>query len=71
MDVDKTKHVGWLVGKLGNNAGDAFIEAAKLFQKGNSAKFEGSRAYENASKSYKRSDPAGKRQWNSSVGYRD
>jgi len=46
--------------KIGNNAGDAFIEAAKLFQKGNSAKFEGSRAYENASKSYKRSDPAGK-----------
>ncbi|KAI9483172.1 MAG: soluble NSF attachment protein [Benjaminiella poitrasii] len=41
-----------------NNAGDAFIEAAKLFQRGNSAKFEGARAYENASKSYKRSDPA-------------
>ncbi|KAI9332418.1 soluble NSF attachment protein [Pilaira anomala] len=41
-----------------NNAGDAFIEAAKLYEKGGSAKFEGSRAYENAAKSYKRNDPA-------------
>ncbi|KAI8992136.1 soluble NSF attachment protein [Mycotypha africana] len=38
------------------NAGDAFVEAAKLFQRGNSAKFEGSRAYDNAAKCYKRSD---------------
>lgn len=45
---------------VGSNAGDAFIEAAKLFQRGNSAKFEGSRAYDNAAKSYKRTDPAGK-----------
>ncbi|KAI8647788.1 soluble NSF attachment protein [Parasitella parasitica] len=40
------------------NAGEAFIEAAKLFQRGNCAKFEGSRAYDNAAKSYKKSDPA-------------
>ncbi|CAO3650670.1 unnamed protein product [Mucor hiemalis] len=40
------------------NAGDAFVEAAKLFEKGGSAKFEGSRAYDNAAKSYKRNDPA-------------
>ncbi|KAI9252627.1 soluble NSF attachment protein [Sporodiniella umbellata] len=39
------------------NAGDAFVEAAQLFQRGNSAKFEGSRAYDNAAKSYKRTDP--------------
>ncbi|CAO3696352.1 unnamed protein product [Rhizopus stolonifer] len=38
------------------NAGDAFVEAAQLFQRGNSAKFEGSRAYDNAAKSYKRTD---------------
>lgn len=36
------------------------MEAAKLFEKGGSAKFEGSRAYENAAKSYKRNNPAGK-----------
>lgn len=36
------------------------MEAAKLFEKGGSAKFEGSRAYENAAKSYKRNNPTGK-----------
>lgn len=46
---------------VGTNAGDAFVEAAKLFEKGGSAKFEGSRAYDNAAKSYKRNDPAGER----------
>ncbi|KAI8366075.1 soluble NSF attachment protein [Radiomyces spectabilis] len=39
-------------------AGDAFTEAAKLYKKGNSAKFDGSRAYENAAKCYKRNQPA-------------
>ncbi|KAL0083324.1 soluble NSF attachment protein [Phycomyces blakesleeanus] len=39
-------------------AGDCFIEAAKLFQRGGGAKFDSSRAYENASKCYKRQDPA-------------
>ncbi|KAI7863757.1 soluble NSF attachment protein [Spinellus fusiger] len=38
-------------------AGDCFTEAAKLFQKGGSARFDGSRAYESASKCYKRQDP--------------
>ncbi|ORZ23263.1 soluble NSF attachment protein [Absidia repens] len=38
-------------------AGDAFTEAAKLYQRGSSAKFEGSRAYESAAKCYKRQDP--------------
>ncbi|KAG2226474.1 hypothetical protein INT45_014218 [Circinella minor] len=38
-------------------AGDAFIEAAKLFEQANGAKFDGSRAYENAAKCYKRHDP--------------
>ncbi|KAI8989402.1 soluble NSF attachment protein [Pilobolus umbonatus] len=41
-----------------NSAGDAFVEAAKLYQQGGCAKFEGSRAYDNAAKSYKRIDPA-------------
>ncbi|KAI9310917.1 soluble NSF attachment protein [Dichotomocladium elegans] len=39
-------------------AGDAFIEAAQLFKRGGGAKFDGSRAYENAAKCYKRQDPA-------------
>ncbi|KAG0811240.1 hypothetical protein G6F29_003213 [Rhizopus arrhizus] len=39
------------------DAGDAFTEAAKLFERGNSAKFESSRALDNAAKSYKRVDP--------------
>lgn len=45
--------------KKGSQAGDAFIEAAKLFQRADGAKFDGSRAYENAAKCYKRHDPAG------------
>ncbi|ORZ02897.1 soluble NSF attachment protein [Syncephalastrum racemosum] len=39
------------------NAGDAFKEAAKLFQRAGGANFDGSRAYENAAKCYKRNDP--------------
>ncbi|CAO3622187.1 unnamed protein product [Cunninghamella echinulata] len=38
-------------------AGDAFTEAAKLYQRGSGAKFDGSRAFENAAKCYKRQDP--------------
>ncbi|KAI8385720.1 soluble NSF attachment protein [Blakeslea trispora] len=41
-----------------NASGDAFIEAAKLFEQGKCAKFEGSRAFESAAKSYKRVDTA-------------
>ncbi|KAJ8656448.1 hypothetical protein O0I10_007771 [Lichtheimia ornata] len=41
-----------------SQAGDAFIEAAKLYQKAGSAKFDGSRAYESAAKCYKRFDPS-------------
>jgi hypothetical protein len=48
-----------LTPRSGQKAGDAFIEAAKLFQRGNCAKFEGSRAYDNAAKSYKRMDAKG------------
>lgn len=44
---------------LGSQAGDAFTEAAKLFQRANGAKFDGSRAYENAAKCYKKHNPLG------------
>lgn len=52
-------HLIWLL-LSGTQAGDAFTEAAKLYQRGSSAKFEGSRAYESAAKCYKRQDPSGK-----------
>lgn len=46
---------------IGTQAGDAFTEAAKLYERGSSAKFEGSKAYESAAKCYKRQDPQGKK----------